>query len=141
MKDATIIEAIRPRKILPTIPSVVWEFKCGYQQATRFLSTLTNPPEPMTENQEPKYLINEKGQLQNRQSGNLIPEDEPVFILRARDRQAVTILHLYAFRCNDPEQTKAATLRAQQFEKFAREHPDRMKEPDTALTDAWKDLH
>ena len=91
--------------------------------------------------QEPKYIIN--GPVVNRQSGHAIPDDEPVFLLRARDILALSVLEHYlevAEHC-DQEHLDAIQKRIDQFEAFANKHPDRMKEPDTQLTSDWeKDL-
>lgn len=86
--------------------------------------------------QEPKYVI-ENGRLVNRQSGETIPDDEPVFILRARDKNAAAILRAYASSCIDPAHREAANLRAAQFANWATLHSDRMREPDTQKDSGW----
>jgi len=66
-------------------------------------------------------------------NGEPIPHDEPLLVLRARDRLALPLLRIYqqlsiVDGCNDwflgEQQTTIA-----QFEAFARDHPDRMKQP------------
>ena len=71
------------------------------------------------------------GRIWNRHSGEPIPDDEPVFIFRARDVHAVAALEYYAERCKDPSQANTVFGRATDFRLFARNHPERMKEPDT----------
>lgn len=93
----------------------------------------------MNPNQEPKYKI-EDGKLVNRQSGEAIPDDEPVFILRARDIMAVETLSRYHSRIMDNEHARAVHFRIEQFERFAKAHPERMKSPDTQLTTDWEAL-
>jgi hypothetical protein len=79
--------------------------------------------------QEPKY----GGALFNRASGESIPADEPVFIFRARDWYSVNVLAHYGRMLPDGAHRAAVWARVADFKAFAAEHPDRMKEPDTAL--------
>lgn len=66
-------------------------------------------------------------------NGEPIPHDEPLLILRARDRLAIPLLKIYqqlsiVDGCNSwflDEQL----ITIDQFEQFAREHPERMKQP------------
>ena len=88
-------------------------------------------PEGMPVTQEPKYGIREN-RLFNRASGEFIPLDEPVFIFRARDKLAAQALTDYRFHCADEQHRAAIALRFIDFERFANDHPDRMKYPDTA---------
>lgn len=94
--------------------------------------------------QEPKYDVNEEGNLFNRASGEEIPEDEPVFILRARDvlaHQAIDYYHRISsysmeerqLSLAEQEQRRAIKIRLDQFRRFAKDNPDRMKKPDTQL--------
>lgn len=90
--------------------------------------------------QEPKYEIKEvdgQQRLVNRQSGVPIPEDEPLFILRARDVYAALIIQEYAQKCCNGPHKNAVAIRAEQFQNWAMEHPDRMKEPDSQLDAGW----
>lgn len=101
--------------------------------------TLEDETMGMKTKQEPKYKI--KGRIVNRQSGQAIPDDEPIFILRARDVTAVELLKKYgdlvkASGCNTEHRT-SVQKRVDQFSKFAADNPDRMKVPDTTLTNAW----
>ena len=96
--------------------------------------------------QEPKYRA-EDGRVINRASGEVIPDDEPVFILRARDATAVvTLLHYYQGHrlCQNDQHADAVLQRVRDFQRFQREHPERMKYPDTASatqadTPTWRD--
>lgn len=80
--------------------------------------------------QEPKYEFRE-GKVFNRASGEQIPDDEPIFILRARDIHAADAIHTYGSRCADPEHRKVIKDRWRDFMDFRLRHPDRMKEPDS----------
>ncbi|UMO76013.1 hypothetical protein [Planktothrix phage Pra-JY27] len=82
--------------------------------------------------QEPKYTTDGRA-IVNRDSGEAIPADEPVFILRARDRHALNTLRDYRARVVGTEHIEAVDQRIADFEGFAIRHPDRMKEPDTDL--------
>ena len=82
--------------------------------------------------QESKYEAQE-GQIINRATGVPIPEDEPVFVLRAKDRQALRALRYYRDGLKNPPHVVAVNQRIEQFEAFADAHPERMKEPDTTL--------
>lgn len=102
----------------------------------------------MKASQEPKYEAsyhwtsdtNDNGQtmarLYNRKSGEAIPDDEPVFILRARDYHAYNAIKNYASLISaaqgyQSDHHLAVLDRAKDFRDFAENHPKRMKEPDT----------
>lgn len=92
----------------------------------------------MNTTQEPKYKIVD-GKLFNRQSDEQIPDDEPVFILRARDRHAAELLNQYRLLVLSPtDHWRAVSIRLEQFQRWAKDHPERMKEPDTQLTADWQ---
>lgn len=80
--------------------------------------------------QEPKYTVL-GGRLVNRASGAAIPDDEPVFIFRARDLHAREALEAYACVLTPGEHRDAVVQRVADFARFAEEFPDRMKVPDT----------
>jgi hypothetical protein len=83
--------------------------------------------------QEPKYTVNGSA-IMNRASGEAIPADEPVFIFRARDVRAVGALSRYAsvVALHSSEDHWLAVMgRIDDFVRFRRDHPERMKEPDT----------
>lgn len=90
----------------------------------------------MTPYQEPKYKI-DGNKIVNRQSGQAIPEDEPLFILRARDIHAAQTLMFYGAQITDPKHREAVHTRCAQFNNWAAVHRDRMKEPDTQMTFEW----
>jgi hypothetical protein len=81
--------------------------------------------------QEPKYTI-ENNKLVSRQSGP-VPDDEPLFILRARDIYAAKTIQDYAAKLPNGEHKNAVAIRAEQFQNWAMEHPERMHEPDTKI--------
>lgn len=115
----------------------------------------------MTTTNEPKYKI-VNGKIVNRASGEAIPDDEPIFILRARDKHALATLEAYHLQVRGPAKPgqalaplaaiwpegnamiptgssheAAVAIRRAQFARFAKQNPDRMKEPDTTLTEDW----
>lgn len=80
--------------------------------------------------QESKYEIVD-GELVNRATGGVIPADEPVFIFRAQDIWAVPALKHYHNQVSSPAHAAVVASRIHDFEDFARDNPDRMKEPDS----------
>ncbi len=84
----------------------------------------------MLQAQEPKYDARE-GRLVNRHTGEPIPDEEPVFILRAKDRRAMVALTAYYAAITDPAHARAVAARIESFKAFALANPDKMKEPDT----------
>jgi hypothetical protein len=83
-----------------------------------------------TKTQDPKFDI-ENGKLINARSAKPIPDDEPVFIFRAKDVHAMQALADYAHRCKSAEHTQVVLDRMAAFKDFSQSHPERMKEPDT----------
>ncbi|MBX3610362.1 MAG: hypothetical protein KF871_10755 [Hydrogenophaga sp.] len=67
-----------------------------------------------------------------RATGKPIPDDEPVFVLRAQDVHAVNALLGYSVLLDNPEHRAAVEQRIKDFEAFRDANPDRMKFPDTA---------
>ena len=84
----------------------------------------------MLREQEPKFDAVD-GRLVNRATGVAIPSDEPVFVLRAKDMYAIEALRAYLRECTDIRHCEAIARRIDQFERFADQHPTRMKSPDT----------
>lgn len=81
--------------------------------------------------QEPKYTTD--GQhIINRASGEAIPADEPIFIFRARDKHAREALEAYACVLLPGLHRDVVAQRIADFAGFSYQHPERMKEPDTA---------
>lgn len=87
----------------------------------------------LTQAQEPKYTTATKdGRIVNRATGKPIPDDEPVFILRAKDYLATAALQAYLDQIEDPEHAAAVQKRIDAFDDFAEANPERMAQPDTA---------
>lgn len=82
---------------------------------------------------ERKYKIEVQdgvGVLVNKSTGRPVPDDEPLFTLRAQDVNALPTLMAYLVLCKDlyhREETQKTVL---DFKNFANQHPERMKEPD-----------
>lgn len=85
--------------------------------------------------QDPKYVIID-GKLCNAVTHKPIPDNEPVFILRAKDNTAAKTLKQYAQNnLGNSDQVMAVMQRLDEFKAFAAENPDAMKTPDTVLKD------
>lgn len=82
----------------------------------------------MTIEQEPKYEIKE-GKIVNRATGEAIPDDEPIFIMRARDCHASRAIRDYAVQCENDKHTRIVMQRYGQFKEWAALNPERMHEP------------
>ena len=101
--------------------------------STALQAPVREVPEGMPVTQEPKYGIRDN-RLFNRASGEFIPEDEPVFIFRARDRHAIYAIAQYkGHYLQDESHKEAVGNRIKDFRAFMEANPKRMKEPDTAL--------
>ena len=66
-------------------------------------------------------------------SGDAVPADEPLFVLRGRDNLALRLLDEYVRQsvedgCNDYHFDKLEQA-IRRFKAFADKHPDRMKQP------------
>lgn len=83
----------------------------------------------MLEIQEPKYDVNADGRLFNRETGSVIPDDEPVFILRARDVHAIDTLLFYLRQCEVEGHKEVVKSRVDNFLDFEEKNTDRMREP------------
>jgi len=129
------------------VPAQVFEdMKAAESKGKFFGSTIRGryayekQPDPTTgvvfglkTSQEPKYTTSSKdGRLVNRASGKPIPDDEPVFVLRAQDVHALAALRGYMLLTDNPEHVSEVHKRIEAFEAFAAAHPERMKFPDTA---------
>lgn len=85
----------------------------------------------MQTNQEPKYDVR-GDRVINRATGEAIPDDEPIFIIRAKDVNAVEALNCYAQICGwDTLQFDAVKKRIEDFKCFRDAYPERMKQLDT----------
>lgn len=93
---------------------------------------------------DPKYQIEVRdshAQLVNAATGVPIPSDEPVFIFRAKDLRALKAIDRYREDVSDggnAAHANAVAVRCEDFARFRKRHPDRMKEPDTTTTGAPK---
>jgi hypothetical protein len=71
--------------------------------------------------------------IYNTVSGETFPEDEPRFLLRARDRNALETLRDYRLACENDGcndlHLAAIDKNIKAFEQFFLDHPERMKEP------------
>ena len=85
----------------------------------------------MKATQDPKYGIDAKGRICNIATGVPIPEDEPIFILRAKDELAEQTLHFYLSMVPTNEHQDAVCFRIDDFRGFRYLKRDRMKAPDT----------
>lgn len=75
----------------------------------------------------------EGDQLIKTANGEVVPLDEPVFVMRGRDRLAIRALEFYKKisqedGCNDYHFEKLE-FEIVRFKKFSEEHPERMKQP------------
>jgi hypothetical protein len=80
--------------------------------------------------QESKYDAVD-GKIVNRSTGVAIPDDEPVFILRAKDRHSVEVLSYYQLLCQNANHKTAVASRVQQFQDFIENSREKVKEPDS----------
>jgi len=77
---------------------------------------------------ERKYGIVD-GVLVKKSSGVPISDDEPLFILRAKDKNALPALAFYVALCEDLYHRENVMKSVLDFKDFAAEHPERMAEP------------
>lgn len=88
----------------------------------------------LSQKQEPKYTTaTASGRVVNRATGKPIGDDEPIMIFRAQDKNVVPMLWAYYDTCVNADHRAVIKSRIADFERFATEHPDRMKEPDSNL--------
>ncbi len=83
-----------------------------------------------------KYSIDGE-RVVNTVSGEAIPDDEPVFLLRARDRLAVPALRVYlelcrAFACTAQHNVGVVEC-LKVFQDFRDKNPQLMKDPGSSL--------
>lgn len=80
--------------------------------------------------------VNDSGRVEivNRATGEVLPEDEPLIVFRAKDKTVRPLIGQYRDLCRESGSPRAhidridSTLRT--FEQFAADFPDRMKTPD-----------
>lgn len=85
-----------------------------------------------------RHVLNDRWHIEGNRiiktsNGEPIPDDEPIFLLRARDHLAVAALTEYlklaeGDGCNDYLTGSVLEMR-RQFEEFSRTHPEKMKQP------------
>ena len=77
------------------------------------------------------------GQIFKTSNGEIVPEDEPLFLFRARDHLAILGLQAYRALCIEDNCTeyhlKMLDEQIQIFQAFANMHPKRMKQPGCTL--------
>lgn len=81
--------------------------------------------------QEPKFGVNLRGKLFNRDTGQEVPDDEPLFVGRARDLAMLPTIKAYreTLPIGSPN-TRSVDERMLAFSAFRELHPGRMKWPD-----------
>jgi len=77
---------------------------------------------------ERKYKI-ENGLLVKREDGVPVPDNEPLFILRAKDAKAMPVLLAYQAIVNTLEMKKAVAVCVEDFRKYAENNPEKISEP------------
>jgi len=80
-----------------------------------------------------KFAVSVGGNIFKKSNDEIIPEDEPLFLLRGRDILALNLLHHYksisiSSDCNDYHFKKLDET-IKEFKAFKNEHPERMKMP------------
>jgi len=91
-----------------------------------------------TKTQDPKYIIID-GALANASTREFIPDDEPIFILRAKDICALPTILQYAGFVSNNDHRRNVSKRATEFHDFSANNPDRMKQPDTDIVESLPD--
>jgi len=79
---------------------------------------------------ERKYKILEN-RLVRRSDSVPVPDDEPLFILRAQDRNALATLMTYVSICVNLEHRRNVMKTVNDFTNFRNNNPEKMKEPDS----------
>ena len=80
-----------------------------------------------------KFAVSIDGQIYKKSNDEIVPDDEPLFLLRGRDILAIPLLIEYfeiskKAGCNDHHYFKLEEMTGK-FVKFKSEHPGRMKMP------------
>jgi len=80
-----------------------------------------------------KFAVSIKGRVYKKSNNEIIPDDEPLFLLRGRDLLAFKFLGAYVSiskeaGCNAYHFSKLIET-IESFLKFKKEHPERMKMP------------
>jgi len=73
------------------------------------------------------------GDIVKLSNGEIVPEDEPLFLIRARDRLAVAALEAYRVLSQEDGcidyHFEHLDKDIEAFKRFREEHPERMKQP------------
>lgn len=77
---------------------------------------------------ERKYRIKD-GRLVKRSNEVPIPNDEPLFVFRAKDCKALAALVAYNMVLDNLEQKEAVMRSINDFREFQEKNPDKMGEP------------
>ena len=77
---------------------------------------------------ERKYKIKDN-KIVKRDGEIPIPDDEPLFIFRAKDRKALPALVAYGMILDNLDQKAAVTKSVNDFRDFQERNPELMKEP------------
>lgn len=77
---------------------------------------------------ERKYKIMD-GRIVKRSNEVPIPDSEPLFIFRAKDRKALPALLAYNMILDNLDQKAEVTKSINDFRQFQEDHPERMGEP------------
>ncbi len=77
---------------------------------------------------ERKYTIKDN-KLVKRSNQVPVPEDEPLFIFRAKDRKALAAMVAYSLILDNLDQKAEVTKSVNDFRRFQEEHPEKMAEP------------
>lgn len=104
---------------------------CDYVAALSVESGEGTPQRKIVGKFSAKYGIS-GAQIVNTVSGEVIPEDEPLFLLRGRDHNAIVAINAYQgaceSECNELHMAGIQQVR-EKFCQFAANHPERMKQP------------
>lgn len=80
-----------------------------------------------------KFAINSLGQIFKKSNGEILPEDEPLFVFRARDYLAIPTLEHYLHLSSEDASTEyhidGLVKQIDAFKEYAKLHSDRMKQP------------
>jgi len=79
---------------------------------------------------ERKYKILDN-QLVKRDGEVPVPDDEPLFILRAQDRKALPAIVAYCEILDNIDHRASVKKTINDFREFQAKNPERMKEPDS----------
>lgn len=81
--------------------------------------------------QERKYDAVD-GRIINRSTGKAIPNDEPIMIFRAKDKNSIAALEYYRELCTDENHKDVVEGRIEDFQEFQDRHPEAVHEPDSS---------